>query len=123
MGNLTALRELALRFAAERAGRDFREFAAERKRSGPLRTNERLMVAIGPSPTSKSLIRWTRRAAGMLDATWLGVTVDTGVPLSEAARARLTRHVALAHGLGGEVISTSGQEIARRRAGSRAGAD
>ena len=111
MGNLTALRELALRYAAERAGKDFREFASERKRTGPLRTNEKLLVAIGPSPSSESLIRRTRRSAGMLDATWFAVTVDTGDGMSEAARATLTRHIALAQGLGAEVVQTSGQIV------------
>lgn len=111
MGNLTALRELALRYAAERAGKDFREFAAERKRTGPLRTNEKLLVAIGPSPSSESLIRRTRRAAGMLDATWFAVTVDTGDVLSEAARVTLTRHITLAQSLGAEVVQTSGQSV------------
>ena len=111
MGNLTALRELALRYAAERAGKDFRDAASERKRTGPLRTNEKLLVAIGPSPSSESLIRRTRRAAGMLDATWFAVTVDTGTGLSESARAALTRHISLAQSLGAEVMQTSGQSV------------
>lgn len=111
LGNLAALRELALRYAAERAGKDFREFVTSQKRSGPQRTNERLLVAVGPSPSSESLIRWTRRAAGMLDAPWLAVTVDTGRHLDEPSRARLSRHLALVNELGGERITTIGHDL------------
>ena len=62
-GNLTALREIALRLAAERVGQDVRDFMQARQIAGPWKTNVKLLVAVGPSPYSAELIRWTRRAS------------------------------------------------------------
>lgn len=38
------------------------------------------MVAVGPSPFSARLVRWTRRMAYALNAPWIALSVDTGVP-------------------------------------------
>lgn len=46
------------------------------------RSGERLMVAVGPSPFSARLVRWTRRMAYALNAPWIALSVDTGAPLS-----------------------------------------
>ena len=47
-GNLTALRELALRFTAERVDRDLEDIRKARRVSSPWKTNARLMVGVGP---------------------------------------------------------------------------
>ena len=60
--NLTAPRELALRFTAERVDRDLEEMRRSRRVASPWKTNARLMVGVGPSPYAESLVRWTRRA-------------------------------------------------------------
>lgn len=109
--NLTALREMALRFAAERADLEMREAMRERKISGPWKSTERLMVGVGPSPYSESLIRWTRRMAGALDCPWVAVYVESDLPLESSAKDRVTRHLSLARQLGAEVIITSGYDI------------
>ena len=111
-GNLTALREMALRFTAEKVDQDLRQFMHSRKISGPWKSNERLLVAAGPSPYSESLIRWTRRTAGMLGCPWLAVHVESNRELSEDETARVTRNLSLVRQLGGEVVMTAGLDLA-----------
>ena len=110
--NLTALREMALRLTAERVNQDLREIMTEQKIEGPWKSGERLMVAVGPTPFSESLIRWTRLAAASLNAPWLAVYVETADTLDEAEKKRLTRNLTLARQLGAEVIIKSGSDVA-----------
>ncbi len=110
-GNLIALRELALRLAAEHVSQDVRDFLASRQIAGPWKTGQRLLVAISPSPLSESMARWTRRLADNLQAPWLAVYVDIGKPLSEEEQVRLQSNLTLARELGAEVITTTGQDL------------
>lgn len=110
--NLTALRELALRLAAERVNQDLREIMVEQNIQGPWKISERLMVAVGPTPFSESLIRWTRRAAAALNAPWMAVYVETAKKLDEEQKKRLARNLTLARQLGAEVVVRSGADVA-----------
>ena len=110
-GNLTALRELALRLAAEQVGHDTQVFVAAKAQAGVWKTGQRLLVAVSASPSSLSMVRWTRGMADTLRAPWLAVHVDSGAPLSGEDRARLDRNLALARELGAEVLTTSDQDV------------
>jgi two-component system sensor histidine kinase KdpD len=110
--NLAALREMALRFAAERANEDLRGAMRDRKISGPWKSGERLLVAVGPNAHAESLVRWTRRVAGELDCQWLAVYVEPDLEPEPSIKERITRTLSLARQLGGDVITTSGREIA-----------
>jgi two-component system sensor histidine kinase KdpD len=112
-GNLSALRELALRFTAEHVGQ---EVLAERQAQGagaPWKSGQRLLVAVSASPTSASLVRWTRRLAGELHAAWLAVYVESTRALSDEDQARLAKHLALARELGAEIITTTDDDVVR----------
>src|SRR5215472_5375574 len=67
-GNLSALRELALRFAAEHVGQDVLAYRQAHGVADPWKSGQRLLVAVSASPTSSALVRWTRRLAGELQA-------------------------------------------------------
>ncbi|HAB16445.1 MAG TPA: sensor histidine kinase KdpD [Verrucomicrobiota bacterium] len=110
-GNLTALRELALRLAAEHVGEDTRHFRITHAIASVWKTSQRLLVALSPSPLSAPMARWTRRLADNLQAPWLAVYVDTGRALSEQDQARLQKNLDLARELGAEVITTSDQDV------------
>ncbi len=110
-GNLTALRELALRFTAEHVDRDLEDIRRVKRVSSPWKTNARLMVGVGPSPYAESLIRWTRRAATRLNCPWLVVWVEGSRVLTPIEQDRLTRSLGLARKLGGEVVSVTGENI------------
>ena len=112
-GNLSALRELALRFAAEHVSEDI---LAERRAHGagaPWKSGQRLLVAVSASPTSASLVRWTRRQAGELHASWIAVYVEPTRTLSNEDQMRLARHLALARELGAEIITTTDDDVVR----------
>ena len=111
VGNLIALREMALRLTAERVDHQLKDYMSLKRIAGPWKSGERLLVAVSSSPFAERLVRWTRRMAYNLDATWLAVNVETAHPLSENAKAQLAHHLALARELGGEVITTADENI------------
>jgi len=110
-GNLTALREIALRKTAERVGMDLQEYMQTRRIEGPWKTVERLMVAVGPSPYSEQLIRWTRRLAATMEAPWVAAYVQTSRQISESEEKRLKQNMALARELGAELVTTTDEDV------------
>jgi two-component system sensor histidine kinase KdpD len=110
--NLTALRELALRYTAERVDRQLHELRAGHKRKIVWRSGERLLVAVGPSPFSTQLVRWTRRLASAQGAPWVAVYVEGSAPLSGEDQRLLDKNLALARELGAEVVITHDDNIA-----------
>ena len=111
-GNLTALRELALRFTAERVDRDMEDIRKARRVSSPWKTNALLMVGVGPTPYSESLIRWTRRASGRHGCPWIAVWVESTQPLTALEQDSLGRGLGLARRLGAEVVHATGDDVA-----------
>jgi two-component system sensor histidine kinase KdpD len=111
-GNLTALREMALRLAADHVGQDVHDYLQAMQITGPWQSGHRLLVAVSSSPFSQQMIRWTRRLADNFDCPWVAVYVDQPKPLGEAAQDRLTQNLALARELGAEVITTADSDLA-----------
>ena len=111
--NLTALREMALRVVAEHVDRDLREIMSEERIAGPWKSGDRLLVAVSASPYSERLIRYTRRLASSMEASWIVANIEGPRQLSQEEQARLTRYLALARQLGAEVITTPGRDIAQ----------
>ena len=111
-GNLSALRELALRFAAEHVGQDVLAYRQAHGIADPWKSGQRLLVAVSASPTSAALVRWTRRLASELQAPWVAVYVEQPRPLTEDEQARLSRHLALARELGAQIVTTTDDDVA-----------
>ncbi len=111
-GNLSALRELALRFAAEHVGQDVLAYRQAHGIADPWKSGQRLLVAVSASPTSAALVRWTRRLAAELQAPWLAVYVELPNPLHADDQVRLSRHLALARELGAQVFTTTDDDVA-----------
>ncbi|HEY2138674.1 MAG TPA: sensor histidine kinase KdpD [Chthoniobacterales bacterium] len=109
--NLTALREMALRLVAEHVDRDLRDIMSEQKIAGPWKSGDRLLVAVSASPYSERLIRYTRRLAASMEASWIVANIERPRALSQEEQARLTRYLALARQLGAEVVSTPGHDV------------
>ncbi|MGE3262771.1 MAG: ATP-binding protein [Bacteriovoracia bacterium] len=110
--HLTALRELALRFTAEKVDQDLHSQMTIKGIEGPWNTNERLLVAVSHSPYSARLIRETRRKAYGLEAPWVALYVNTGTVLREDDQKMLQENLALARSLGAEVVTVAGTDIA-----------
>ncbi|MGH8101261.1 MAG: DUF4118 domain-containing protein [Chthoniobacterales bacterium] len=109
--NLTALREMALRLVAEHVDRSLRDIMTEERIPGPWKSGDRLLVAVSASPYSERLIRYTRRLAASMEASWIVANIELSQPLSPEEQTRLTRYLALARQLGAEVISTPGTDV------------
>lgn len=110
--HLTALRELALRFVAERVDNRLREMRSTTATKTVWRSGERLLVAVGPSPFSTQLVRWTRRMAAAQGAAWMAVSVESSRMLTPAVRSRVEENLSLARELGAEVVVTHDEDVA-----------
>ncbi|MBX7151277.1 sensor histidine kinase KdpD [bacterium] len=112
-GNLTALREMALRLTAERVDHQLRDYMKNRRIAGPWKSSQRLLVGINASRHCFSLIRWARRLAYSINGSWVAVYVETTKQLSDADKSQLSKNVKLASELGAEVITTSDEDVAK----------
>ncbi len=101
-GNLTALREMSLRRAAERVDDQMRAYMQTRAIQGIWAAGERLLVCISPSPLSERLVRTTRRLADELNAEWIALYVETPqfATMSQDKRDRVAGILQLAEDLG-----------------------
>jgi len=113
-GNLTALRELAMRHVAERVDEQMRAYMQTRAIPGPWPAGEHLLVCVSPSPQSERLIRSARRLAGELNARWTALYVETPdrLRLAEAEQDRLAHTLHLAEELGGRALTLAGRSVA-----------
>jgi two-component system sensor histidine kinase KdpD len=113
LGNLTALRELALRQVAQTVDRQMLTYMQDRAIVGPWAAGERLLICISPSPMSASLVRTGCRLAQEMNAAWYAVYVENpGQPLNDADQARLNETMRLAQSLGATVETVTGESIA-----------
>src|SRR5205823_1485633 len=110
--NLTALRELSLREAAHRLRMDVEAARQQMAAKSPWATAERLLVCVGPSPTSTKLIRAAKRMTAAFGGEWLAVAVETRGEEAPARRQRIARHLRLAEQLGAETHTLVGDKVA-----------
>ncbi|WP_176037761.1 sensor histidine kinase [Brucella tritici] len=113
-GNLTALRELALRRTAQRVDEQLLSHMRAHAIEGPWAAGDRILVAIDERPRSVSLVRYARRLADRLRAPWAAIHIETArsAGLTEEAKDRLATALRLAEQLGGETIIIPGQSVA-----------
>jgi two-component system sensor histidine kinase KdpD len=112
-GNLTALREMSLRRAAERVDDQMRSYMQTRAISGPWAAGERLLVCISPTPLAEKLVRTTRRLADELNAEWVAAYVEiASKPENNPAnRERIGQTLRLAEELGAKSVTLAGRSI------------
>ncbi|TCL68248.1 two-component system sensor histidine kinase KdpD [Rhizobium sp. BK251] len=112
-GNLTALRELALRKTAQRVDDQLLNHMQAHAISGPWAAGERVVVSIDHHPRSASLVRYASRIAARLRAPWAAIYVETArsINLTEAGRDAIAATLRLAEQLGGEAITIPGREV------------
>jgi two-component system sensor histidine kinase KdpD len=108
---LTALREMALRHTALLVTHQLADYAQEHGEQSSAISGERLLVGISASPNSAHLIRWTRQRAFNLKAEWTALFVETGGPMSDAARESLRRNMNLARSLGAAMVTVPSDNV------------
>ena len=113
-GNLTALRELTMRRAAERVDDQMLDYMGKRAIPGPWPARERLLVCVSPGAASERLIRAARRLADELKAEWNAIFVETPqqIRMTAEQRDRVDRMLRLAEELGAKSITIPGQSVA-----------
>jgi two-component system sensor histidine kinase KdpD len=106
-GNLTALRELAMRVAAERVDADMVNYMRAHAVAGPWPAQDRLLVCVNESPVAKKLVRTAKRMAERARMPWIAVNVHTprNDSLSSEAKDRIAEALRLAESLGGEAFT------------------
>ncbi len=113
-GNLTALRELALRRTAQRVDAQMVDYMRSHAIEGPWPAGERLLVGIDGASGGAALVRHARRMADRLQAPWTALHVETPQSLraSEAERNQVAETLRLAARLGGTPVTLPGEDIA-----------
>ncbi len=113
-GNLTALRELTMRRAAERVDDQMRSYMRTRAIPGPWPASERLLVCISPGALGERLIRTARRLADELSAEWFAIYVETPdqARISQEQRDQVASSLRLAEELGARTTILPGQSVA-----------
>ena len=110
--NLTALRELALRRAAERVDADLIERMQAQAIEGPWAAGERILACIGPDSVSPEVVRTAKRLADLMDAPWSAVTVERpGGYRDDASRQRVDDVIKLAESLGASTTRLVGNDL------------
>lgn len=112
-GNITALREMALRMVADRVDKQLREYMQQKRIPGPWKSGLHLMAVIGPSKQSARLIRWAKSLSYTMGATLMTLYVESPNKLSPVRQEQLNKNVRLAKMLGARYVSTSGDDIVK----------
>src|ERR1700712_3964347 len=109
-GNLTALRELALRRTAERVDEQLLTHMQANAIVGPWAAGERILVRISEDPRAAGLVRYTKRLADRLHAPWTAISIETrrSLQLTDEQRDRLADTLRLAEALGAETLTIPG---------------
>ena len=107
-GNLSALREIALREIAHEVDDDLTEYRKDQKIRETWATHDRIMVCISPTQSSCRLLRRGWRIAERLKAEIIAVYVETRPP-NQKEQAILKEDFALADRLKIPVITLNGE--------------
>lgn len=113
-GNLTALRELALRRTAQRVDEQMVDYMRAHAIQGPWAAAERILVGVNDDPSCAAVVRYTRRLADRLRAPWTAIHIETSrsLRLGDDQRDRIAECLRLAERLGGEALTVPGQDVA-----------
>ncbi|RUZ13532.1 sensor histidine kinase KdpD, partial [Mesorhizobium sp. M7A.F.Ca.CA.002.15.1.1] len=114
-GNLTALRELALRRTAQRVDDQLLIHMQAHAIPGPWAAGERVLVCLDARPGGAARVRYARRLADRLRAPWTALHVDStrSASMPENDKDRLATNLRLAQQLGAEVTTIPGQNVAQ----------
>jgi len=113
-GNLTALRELALRRTAQRVDDQMVDYMRSHAIQGPWAAGERVLVCIEGGPRAGTIVRHAKRLADQFRAPWTAISVETPRSLraSSAAHDSVAQALRLAQLLGAETVLIPGQDAA-----------
>lgn len=111
-GNLTALRELALRITAGRVDQQMVSYMQAHAIPGPWAAGERILVCLSGGHTASQLVRLGKRRAEQFRCKWTALYIETPrqARFSAEERENIAAAQRLAEHLGGEALTIQGQE-------------
>jgi two-component system, OmpR family, sensor histidine kinase KdpD len=100
LGNITALREMALRIVADRVDKQLHDYMQQKRIKGPWKSGLHLLVAIDYRQQSTRLLRWAKNLSYSMGATIEAVYVETLHKLKQKESEQLNKNISLAKQLG-----------------------
>jgi two-component system, OmpR family, sensor histidine kinase KdpD len=113
-GNLTALRELALRRTAQRVDNQMVDYMRSHAIAGPWPAGERVLVCVQGGRKATATVRHAKRLADQLRAPWTAIHVETtgSSRASASEQDSVVEALRLAQRLGAEPVLIPGQDVA-----------
>jgi two-component system, OmpR family, sensor histidine kinase KdpD len=99
-GNITALREMALRIVADRVDKQLHEYMQLKRIRGPWKSGFHLLVAVSHTQQSAKLLRWAKNLSYSLGADLQAIYVETSYKLNAKESEQLNKNNNLARQLG-----------------------
>jgi len=99
-GNITALREMALRIVADRVDKQLHHYMQEKRIKGPWKSGSHLLVPIDYREQSARLLRWAKNLADTMGANLQGIYVESSHHLSKKESDQLNKNISLAKQMG-----------------------
>ncbi len=110
-GNLTALRELALRRTADRVDDQMLDYLRQKAIEGPWAASERLLACVGADEVSERVVRRAAQLATGLNAPWTAVYVERiGQEVDVRKANQIAKTFSLAERLGGDTMRLQGND-------------
>jgi two-component system, OmpR family, sensor histidine kinase KdpD len=99
-GNITALREMALRIVADRVDKQLHDYMQLKRIKGPWKSGLHLLVAIDYKQQSTKLLRWAKNLSYSMGANIQAIYVETPHKLTPKEEKQLNKNIDLAKHLG-----------------------
>ena len=99
-GNITALREMALRIVADRVDKQLHDYMQLKRIKGPWKSGVHLLVAVSYTRQSTKLLRWAKNLADLMGGNIQAVYVENSHELTDTEREHLDKNINLAKQLG-----------------------
>jgi two-component system, OmpR family, sensor histidine kinase KdpD len=99
-GNITALREMALRIVADRVDKQLHEYMQLKRIKGPWKSGLHLLVAVSHTQQSAKLLRWAKNLSYTMGADLQAVYVETSYKPDVKQSEQLNKNINLARQLG-----------------------
>lgn len=99
-GNITALREMALRIVADRVDKQLHEYMQLKRIKGPWKSGLHLLVAVSHTQQSAKLLRWAKNLSYTMGADLQAVYVETSHKATTEESIQLNKNINLARQLG-----------------------
>jgi two-component system sensor histidine kinase KdpD len=99
-GNITALREMALRIVADRVDKQLHEYMQLKRIKGPWKSGLHLLVAVSHTQQSAKLLRWAKNLSYTMGADLQAIYVETSHKPDAKESEQLNKNINLARQLG-----------------------